>query len=62
MDKRWVTDKTDKIDSNRGTTIDVSPVRSIRGFEYVKNCLTDLLNINRHGTDTPNGKRIENGH
>ena len=34
----------------------------VAGFEHVLNCVTDLPDVNRHGTDTPNGKRKENGH
>ena len=43
---------TDKTDSNRKRTTDVSLVRSITGFAHVQKVLMDLPNISGHGMDT----------
>ena len=62
MGTGYVQDKTDKMGSNWRRMIDVIPVWSIAGFVRVKKCLTDLPNINGHGTYTLNDNRTENGH
>ena len=62
MGNGWAPDKMEKMDSTQRRTIDVSLVQSITCFEHVQKCLTDLLNINGHGTDMLNCKRIECGH
>ena len=48
----------DKTDSNWRKTIDVSPVRSVVGFELVQKCLTDLPNVNGIAMNMPNVKHI----
>ena len=59
---KQVLDKMDRMDSNRRRTIDVNPVQSVADFVYVQKFLTNLPNVNGHGTNTPNVKRIENRH
>ena len=56
-----VLDKTVKMDSNRRRTVDVSLVRFITGFVHAQKLLMVLPNVNRHGTDMPNAKYVENG-
>ena len=50
---------TDKSDSNRWRTIDVSPVGLITCLNMLNNCLMDFLNINEH--QIQNCWCIENG-
>ena len=58
MSTGHVQDKTNKTNSN-WRTIDVSPVRTVRGFMQIQKCLMDLLNVNGHRTDMPNVKKMD---